>query len=260
MLKPTSGNHRNIGYLVHPLIAGELKGSPAIADVGTGTGLFLSQIAQQFPTATLCGFDISSELFPATGALPTNMELKVMDVKRPPPIAKRNRFDLVHVRLLTAAMTASDWEMAVPNIVLLLKPGGALQWEEGNFANARHLRGPIDSTVSAARLMGTLFRDSLKGNFSHGWNTLPQIMRASALVNVEEDIVSSDRIPETRRSLTANGMRAIFAWARNRANADKAGPLSMDNLQELEAQAKRDIESGCYVRFDIHVVIGFRPS
>ncbi|KAL8728065.1 MAG: hypothetical protein Q9166_005665, partial [cf. Caloplaca sp. 2 TL-2023] len=249
----------NIGYLLHPFITSNLPCSPTIADIGTGTGVFLTRLAELYPTATLRGFDITSRRFPAPEALPSNVELKIMDIKTPPPPTEQNRYDVVHVRLLTAAMAKStDWDIAVGNILPLLKPGGALQWEEGNFAQGRHLRGNEQSSVSAARYMGTIFRESLLDTFSYGWSTLPHIMRAVGFLGVDEDIVSSDRIVETRKALTQNGMRAILAWAK-KMDHDTLG-FPVEKLREFETQAERDIESGCYVRFDIHIVMGFRPS
>ncbi|KAL8706994.1 MAG: hypothetical protein Q9201_000042 [Fulgogasparrea decipioides] len=223
-------------------------------------GSFLSRLAERYPKAILRGFDISSKLFPAPETLPANVELRVMDVKCPPPQTEYNGYDLVHVRLLTVAMSSEDWEIVVRNITRLLKPGGALQWEEGNFADGRHLRGSPESSVSAARFIGSLFRESLKEKFAYGWNTLPQIMRTTGFVDVVEDIVSSDRVAETRQALTANGMRAMCAWAKYKMDRDAPGSLSLDKLQELEAQAREDIQSGCYVRFDIHIVVGFQSA
>ncbi|KAL8723971.1 MAG: hypothetical protein Q9181_007048 [Wetmoreana brouardii] len=249
-------SQRNIGYLLHPCITDKLSSSPTIADIGTGTGLFLTRLAKQYPKAILRGFDISSKLFPAPETLPANFELRVMDVKCPPPETEHNRYDVVHVRLLTVAMNSEDWEVAVRNIARLLKPGGALQWEEGNLADGRHLRGGPESSVSAARFVGSLFREGLKEKFAYGWNTLPQIMRTTGFVDVVEDIVSSDRVAETRQALTANGMRAMCAWAKYRMDRDAPGSPSLNELQEIEAQAWKDIQSGCYVRFDIHIVVG----
>ena len=232
---------------------------PKVADVGTGTGAFLIHLAAEYPAATLRGFDISSELFPAPEKLPNNVELLVMDVKNPPPLSEQSCYDIVHVRLLTAAMKPGDWEVAVRNVCQLLRPGGALQWEEANFLHAHHLRGRLGCSVSAARFMGTIFRESLQERLSSGWSTLGPIIQAAGLIDLEEDIVSSDRIADTRKSLTLNGMRAIFAWARHKMDHNAPGSLSMDQMQTLESQAERDIESGCYVRFDIHIFLGTKP-
>ncbi|KAL6720638.1 hypothetical protein ACLMJK_002563 [Lecanora helva] len=230
-----------------------------IADIGTGTGCFLSELSREYPSATLRGFDVCSALYPTPEKLPQNVELGVMDIKVMPPCEEHARYDVVNARLLTAAMNPQDWTKAVSNIVMLLKPGGAIQWGEGNFAHVSHLRGEVTSTISAARSMGILFRDALNEKFSYGWNTLPQIMLDLGLMQVEEDIVSSDRLAETREAMTVNGMVAIFDWARSMSRRGSPASLSMEDLSVLEKQAYEDIKSGCYVRFNMHVVFGFKP-
>lgn len=250
--------HRNIGYLLHPSIANKLCGSPAIADVGTGTGLFLSQLAEVYPQATLRGFDISSAMFPAPEELPANVELHIMDVKKPPPLEEHHRYDVVHARLLVAAMTAADWEVALRNTLLLLKPGGAIQWEEPNFAETRQYRGGPESSTSTVRIMASRFQAALKERLLYGWSTLPGLMKEAGLVRVDEDIVSSDRVPETRQALTVAGNVALFAWAKQMTSRGMPDSLSMDELEKLEALAEQDVKSGCYSRFDIHIITAFQ--
>lgn len=245
---------------MHPSITDKLPGSPAIADIGTGTGVFLLQLAKLYPEATLRGFDISPELYPAPESLPSNVQLGIMDVKQPPPPEEHNRYDVVHVRLLTAAMNPTDWDSAVRNLTRLLKPGGALQWEECDFTQSPYRRGRMDSSVSAARFISSKFREALMEKFSSGWSTLPQIMQSVGLLGVDDDIVSSDRVVETRETLTANGMIAIFLWAELMSKRGSPGSLQIDELNRLEVQVDRDIRSGCYVRYDVHVALGFKPE
>ena len=117
---------------------------------------------------------------------------------------------------------------------LLLKPGGALQKEEYDFPQGRHVRGGECSTVSAARSMGCLFRDAFREKQSYGWNTLPQNMKSAGLVRIEEDIVRSDRVAKIREALTANGIMAVMGWARRILTRGIPGSRPMDELEKLE--------------------------
>ncbi|KAJ5716805.1 hypothetical protein N7488_002451, partial [Penicillium malachiteum] len=109
---------------------------------------------------------------------------------------------------------ASEWIPVLVNLAKLLKPGGALQWKECNFASVIHLRGASSTcTINGARKLGTMFRSGLWEHFQHGWNRLEQGMVEAGLQNVGSEFVSSDRIPETRGALTKNGMRVILRWA-----------------------------------------------
>lgn len=164
---------RNIGYLLHPTIARRLPKDPKIADIGTGTGLFLALLAQEHPDVSFHGFDIPAELFAEAQSLPPNVHLVLMDIKKPPPGKERNKYDVIHVHLLAAAMNPRDWEVAVRHVKTLLKPGGAIQWEECNFAQGRHVRGRAGSTITAARYIGDRMRVALKDKFAYGWSTLP---------------------------------------------------------------------------------------
>ena len=256
----TSLEIRNIGYLLHPSVTDKLPHSPTIADIGTGTGLFLSKLAEIYPEATLRGFDISQELFPTPGSLPSNVSLNAMDVKQPPPREEENKYDVVHVRLLTAAMNPADWELAVHNLRRLLKPGGALQWEECNFAGAQHLRGRNETSATVIRFMGSRFREGLKEKLADGWSTIPRIMKDAGLLCLDEDIVSSDRVVETREALTRNGTVAMFGREKLMVERGIASALSLEELKKLQHQTHKDIESGCYVRYDVHIAVGFKPE
>ncbi|KAK3902809.1 S-adenosyl-L-methionine-dependent methyltransferase [Staphylotrichum tortipilum] len=255
---------QNIGYLLHPDVASALPPSPRVADVGTGTGIFLQRLQTSHPNATLDGYDISPAMFPPPQQqqhLP-NMSLRVLDVKQPIPPELQGAYDLVHVRLLAAAMLPAEWGPVVRNVARLLKPGGWLQWEECDFAHVRHLRGRDGSRVDTARRMGRAFRDALHERFEHGWDTLADDMRAAGLGRLVEDVVSSDRLPESRERMTANGMEAIFKWAQLVAHGGNVPglPTPGDELRQAERHAFADIESGCYTRFDIHIACGQRTS
>lgn len=54
--------------------------------------------------------------------------------------------------------------------------------------------------------------------------------------------------------MTVNGMGAIVTWAH--LIALQGGPESAESLAHVddEKQAYDDIKSGCYFRFDIHIV------
>ncbi|TGO34624.1 hypothetical protein BHYA_0189g00120 [Botrytis hyacinthi] len=124
---------RNIGYLIHPSIAAKLPPSLTIADIGTGTGLFLSQLAQEYPDAILHGFDISPKLFPPQESLSPQVSLSVLNIKETPPPFTHNKYDLIHIRPLATGINPTEWKPIVQNLLKLLKPGGAIQWEEYNW-------------------------------------------------------------------------------------------------------------------------------
>lgn len=188
-----------------------------------------------------------------------NVNLSVADVKDQVPAGLHGLYDVVHLRYLAAAMEPSDWEPVVRNMLQLLKPGGAIQWVEPAFSQVQHVRGRANSRTATMRKLQGMFQSGpLKERFSHGWSTLPEIMEKCGL-RVETDVVSSDRVIETRRALTENGLVALLGFARMMATKQAPGAMSMAQIEETEDAAMKEIESGCYCRYDVHTAIGFKP-
>lgn len=84
-------------------------------------------------------------------------------------------------------------------------------------------------------------------------------MYAAGLENVHTEAAAVHRVRGTRERLTANRMQSIFAWARLQSARGSKWALSMEYLEELEQKAHKDIQSGCYGSFDVHIAWGFRP-
>ncbi|KAI2818128.1 hypothetical protein CBS115989_5440 [Aspergillus niger] len=124
VLVKTSGD-----TLIHPSIP--LNEIRSVADIATGTGIWLQDVSKFLDTPQIeryyHGFDISAEQFPEN---PGAIQFSVQDLTIPFPREHRERYDLVHVRLLVAALEEADYKAAIANIYDILKPGGYLQWEE----------------------------------------------------------------------------------------------------------------------------------
>ncbi|KAI9372871.1 hypothetical protein BJX61DRAFT_533632 [Aspergillus egyptiacus] len=112
----------------------------AVADVGTGTGIWLwdAQTVLDKIDSTcerhFHGFDISAAQFPPTRP-GERIKFSVHDLFKPFPAEHLNRYDLVHIRLLVTAFAESEFQKAVANLLTILKPGGYLQWVEIDFSH-----------------------------------------------------------------------------------------------------------------------------
>ncbi|ROW16720.1 hypothetical protein VPNG_01641 [Cytospora leucostoma] len=250
----------NIGYLVKPHIAATLPPNARVADIGTGTGHFLEVLQQSNPDAVLDGYDISTAMYPAT--TPANINLKVLDIKQPVPEELHGKYNLVHARLLVAAILPDEWMAIVQNLAQLVKPGGWMQWEECDFISSKYLRGGQLGSSSAETLVkiAHMWREEMRERFQCGWSTLPADMRAAGLISVESDCVSSDRVPETRKAVGLNGMVAILYWLRKLAANGVPGSMTADEVELTEKRAREEIDSGAYVRFEIYVTSGQKKA
>ena len=129
-------------HLIHPSIPRQTL--RAIADVGTGTGVWLRETALELVNDTnrthdqsasgggavhdyheFVGFDVSPSQFPHPDktAVPGNarVDFVVHDITDPFPSQYHAKFDLVHVRFLTYAIKAADLGRVVENIVQILR-------------------------------------------------------------------------------------------------------------------------------------------
>ena len=112
--------HLARGNLVQPCVP--RTNLRAIADVATGTGIWLREAAQELTTSNgtieFTGFDISAQQFPKEDI--HGVTFVEHDVVKTFPPEYHGKFDLVHVRLLSYALRAQDLENSVRNIIQIL--------------------------------------------------------------------------------------------------------------------------------------------
>lgn len=88
-----------LSYLLHPSIP--MREGIRIADVATGTGVWLLDLATSSPAnCTFEGWDISDAQFPHKSSLPDNVKFGTFDVTAGVPEELVGRYDVVHVGLL----------------------------------------------------------------------------------------------------------------------------------------------------------------
>lgn len=167
---------QELGYHIHPSIPlSSLGQNPRIADVATGTGAWLLEVARSHPTATCDGFDISLAQTPPALWLPKNVSFYQWNMFEPPAAQLLHSYDIVHIRLVNLVIANKDPVGTIRNLAALLKPNGYIQWDEIDISDTviAHAAGD-GGKVDAIRKMDGL----MKGHGSFEWVLkLPEIMK-----------------------------------------------------------------------------------
>lgn len=262
LLKQHSIWTRSIGYLLPPSIISTLPANARIADIGTGTGIWPTEMSQASPpTYSFHGFDISSEQFLPQDSLPANVTLGYGDFFAPIPEELRGTFDLVNVRLIIISLgPVAVWQRVLANLLALLKPGGAICWTEGDFLVARGFRGEAGTSSAGHELTrGQLqLNNTLIRRFGYSFPSFQTLFEDGGLQRVSEDVLSTDRDPAQRGEFTDLGIGAVFGGLRNLAKVKEDGYWDEQEVERRKELAQGDRENGAYLRWDIHVGVGFK--
>ncbi|KAL8946052.1 MAG: hypothetical protein Q9222_007498 [Ikaeria aurantiellina] len=227
------------GHLIHPSVpAHQLK---AVADVATGTGLWLRQVAERPVNAQassrggskFVGFDISPQQFPPTDSLPSHLSFVVHDFCEPFPIDYQQEFDLVNVRLVSYAIRAKDLEKVVRHIISLLRPGGYLQWQETDASES----WAQPETSTATSCVNYVIAEKIHRGLLPSWSD--DLMR---LVHLETVSTFEHPSPAVQAGKRAAVMSAATALLKARISRQTTELESLSSLNDKTVQLK-ELES-----------------
>jgi len=97
--------------------------TPAILDIGTGSGRWAVEMAQRFPYVDVVGLDLVPPALLSTESIPPNCRFEVDDANLSMD-HYRNTFDLVHCRSTQVGIV--DFESFLYEVARTLRPGGVL--------------------------------------------------------------------------------------------------------------------------------------
>jgi trans-aconitate methyltransferase len=93
--------------------------------MGTGTGIWAIDFADEFPSAAVTGNDLSP-IQPSW--LPSNLRFIVDDLESPRLYKRSEPFDFIHGRAIAGSI--KDWPRRYKQIYEHLKPGGWIELQE----------------------------------------------------------------------------------------------------------------------------------
>ncbi|KAM5367095.1 hypothetical protein ACJA88_011675 [Fusarium oxysporum] len=178
-LVPLKDNIQVSGTSGHRNVRGNIDKLKRVLDVGTGTGIWAIDFADEHPDAEVIGTDLSP-IQPRW--VPPNVKFELEDATKD-WTRPENHFDLVHVRFLIGAI--ADWGTLFKEASHRCKPGGFVESGEINPTFYSD-NGTIDD-VGALQTWNRLVIESGKG-FGRSFTDIEndvQLFREAGLVDVK---------------------------------------------------------------------------
>ncbi|KAF7191838.1 N-methyltransferase tcpN [Pseudocercospora fuligena] len=254
---------QNLGFILHPRIEAALPKDARIADVATGTGIWMRDLASKAPsTWSFVGLDLSDAQFPSSEQQ-GRCTFDILNILEPVPEHFVHSFDVVHIRYLIAALKSHEWQIVARNVLRLLKPGCYIQWLESRFGYFEYLQSKpgvttyhlkkliqmmVDFEVSEDKLLPSFISPGLKNN-----------VQENGFTDVQEDVFASDRVAENRKEANLVSIQAVYQIVQQFIRQRGMGKEEQAAIDEIYEKAIQEINDGAYTWWTMHCVTARKP-
>ena len=217
-----------------------LRHPRSILDVACGTGIWPREMAQEYPSADVWGFDINMEpleeakrRLTALGTYPQNFHFRNATALEPFPFEDA-RFDFTHARLMSTWLPMAQYPQVVAEMLRVTRPGGYLELVDFEVPST-----PSRAATALMQAAGRLL-ESRKLHNGGGAHMAGYLRQAGAVQVQERRVVAGigrQRVRE-QRLMVADLLSAL----RNMGPIlVKTGMLTDGSYQQLIAQAEQEL-------------------
>ena len=233
-------------FNTHPSIP--ISGDLQIADIATGTGIWLLDLHQEFPFARLDGFDIDISNAPPPQWLPENVSIHRWSIFDTVPAHLHGKYDIIHLRLLILVVQNSDPTAIIRNVSRMLKPGGYIQWDDLNYPGTHIAKADPNMKVSAFDEL----RKFVYSGGRHDWVLdLPNILQENGFVDAR-----LDHYCDRRELALANSEQHLMTMNEFADRLQKEGNITdAENIYHLIGNVLVEAEGGAGLSMPRVVVV-----
>ena len=232
-------------YLIRHVAQGNyrapIRQPRAILDVGTGTGIWAREMAQQFPRARVVGFDIdrtplerSIEVLGPGRQFPPNFSFQLADALQPFPFGNEE-FDFVHARFISPFVPIPAWPQVVGQMMRVLRQGGAIEIVE--------LFEPPTSPSPAYNALAEAGSKLMEGrNLYRGvGDHLIEYLKQAGAQHVQQRKFTIGTGPQAARQQRMLASDLLAAMEHSKGFTVRAGHLSEERYDTLLQRARQEI-------------------
>jgi len=237
------------GYLIHPGIP-ITKPDLKIADVGTGTGIWLTDLSRRLPSSVnLDGIDISFDAAPLPEWLPPNMTLFHWDIKQEVPVDLIEKYDVLQIRNFAFVLQDNEISDVLGKLNKMIKPGGYLQWAEPDMSSFRIEKTGVKNEVAALSQLLQLSQGQ-DSRLKPTWvSRLPSLFSDAGFHDILSDV--QDASPHLAIAMHECNLPIHDLVARKTNNTSL-----IQELRKLMPEVLRETREGSYWAFTRWTVIG----
>ncbi|KAL8936369.1 MAG: hypothetical protein Q9211_004219 [Gyalolechia sp. 1 TL-2023] len=230
-----------------------------VADIATGTGIWLLDFARQHPRAArLDGFDISLDQVPSAARLPSNVSFHQFNVLEQPPDDLVERYDIVHVRHLNVIITNNDPTAVLGHLLAMLKPGGYLQWGEFALRNLRIVKANQDSSSTHLERLRRMYERFFSIHKASWPERLGDVFKEAGLQEVAFEGKWTD---DAYLDYHMHTILLSLEEANDRIpNAGKATAGEIAELRAELAKAAAETREGAVMAVESVIAVGRKPA